>query len=90
MGVGDRADDQWGLGARWGTSPQAGEEEQVRHPWRAGRGEHGCRGEGGKVLAGVVLYRCRDKQRTLARSQRRWRETDGLSAGVVTALASVA
>lgn len=32
MGVGDRADDQWGLGARWGTSPQAGEEERVRQP----------------------------------------------------------
>lgn len=30
--VGDRADDQWGLGARWGTSPQAGEEERVRQP----------------------------------------------------------
>lgn len=62
----------------------------MRDPYRAGRGERGCRGEGSRVRVEVVLHRYRGKERTLTRSQRRWPETDGLLAGVVTALASVA
>lgn len=90
MVVGDRADGQQGLGARWGTSPQAGEEEAMRHLWRVGRAECDCRGEGSRVLVEVVLYRSRDKQGTLARSQRRWPEVDELVAVAATAPVSVA
>lgn len=90
MGVGDRADGQQGLGARWGTSPQAEEEEAMRHQWRVGRGECDCRGEGSRVLVELVLYRSRDKQETLAGSQRRWPGVGELAAGAATALASVA
>lgn len=37
MGVGDRADDQGELGARWGTSLQTGGHEQRNQLWRAER-----------------------------------------------------
>lgn len=59
------------------------------HLWRVGRRECGCRGEGSRPLGEVVLCRGRDKRGTLARSQRRRREIDGLAAGAAPALASV-
>lgn len=90
MGVGDREDDQRGLGARWGTSLQTGGVEQRNHLWRAEREEHNCRGEESRSLVAMVWSRSRGKQGTRARNQRRWQETDGPVAGAVTALASSA
>lgn len=90
MGVEGRADDQRGLGARWGTSLQTGGVEQRNQLWRAEEEGHGCRGERSRSPVEVVLGRSRDKQRSLAKNQRRWQETDGPVAGAVTALASAA
>lgn len=90
MGVGDREDDQRGLGARWGTNLQTGGVEQRNHLWRAERKEHNCRGEESRSPVEMVLSRSRSKQGTQARNQRRWQETDGPVAEAVTALASSA
>lgn len=88
--MGDRADDQWGLGARWGTSLQTGGVEQRNHRWRAEKEGHGCRGEGSRSWVEVVLSRSRGMQGTQARNQGRWQETDGPVAGAATVLASSA
>lgn len=90
MGLGGRADDPWGLGARWDTSLQTGGVEQRSHPWRAEREGHDCRGEGSRSLVGVALGRSRGKRGARARNRRRWQETGGPVAGAVTALASSA
>lgn len=90
MGVGGKAGDQRGSSARWGTSPQTGGVEQMNHLWRAGWEGYGCRGEGSRLLVGVVLHRSRDKQGTQTGSWRRWQETNGPVVGAMTALASVA
>lgn len=88
--MGGKADDQWELGARRGTSLQTGGAEQRNCLWRAEREGHGCRGEGSRSWVQVVLGTSRGRQGARARNQRRWQETAGPVAGAVTALASSA